>query len=193
MVKTHIPSPALLSLSRFVHGVVFVTVREPRDAIASLMLRFGHDFKPALREVAAGSLRMAALAQTRSMVLRYENRFFDRSATLKGIAAYLGTRVPSSSLQRIHRALARDKVKAKIATLERRGVLGRKLDPDRFDPATHWHPGHVGDGLSEKYAGVLTAAQQRTALAATRQYCAAFGYPSRSLPRPRRAGKPRRT
>src|ERR1051326_1824676 len=37
VVKTHIPSPSLLFLTLFTRGTVFMTVREPRDAIASLM------------------------------------------------------------------------------------------------------------------------------------------------------------
>jgi hypothetical protein len=62
--------------------------------------------------------------------------------------------------------------------LERRGAFGRKPDPDRFDPATHWHPGHVGDATTGKHAQILSAAQERAILAALREYSAVFGYRS---------------
>jgi hypothetical protein len=176
VVKTHIPSPALQALVRFVGGTVFITVREPRDAIASLMQRFHHRFDDALREVAAGSRCLVELRRLKPHVLRYEQRFFDNKATIARVARQLGVKVPQSKLEAIHRSLTRDKVKSKIATLTRSGRFGRKPDPDRFDPATHWHPGHVGDGTSGKYAAVLSERDARAVLAATRQYRAAFGY-----------------
>jgi hypothetical protein len=165
------------ALARFVGATVFLTVREPRDAIASLMLRFHHRFDGALAEVGAGSRRMVELRTLKPFVLRYERRFFDDEATVASVAARLGIKVSADVRRAIHRSLRRDAVKAKIEGLARKGVFGRKRDPDRFDPATHWHPGHVGDGTSGKYPAVLSPRQERAVLAATRQYCSAFGYP----------------
>jgi hypothetical protein len=193
VVKTHIPSPAFVALTRFVAGTVFITVREPRDAIASLMQRFHHRYDDALREVAAGSRRMIELGRLNPVVLRYESRFFDDQATVARVARHLGIRVPSSKLRAIHGSLTRDNVRARIAALARRGVFGRRPDPDCFDPATHWHPGHVGDAATGKHAGVLSARQARGVLAATRQYCVAFGYGRLRKPAAKSRAKPRRT
>jgi hypothetical protein len=179
VVKTHIPSAALILLAQFLGGRIFLTVREPRDAIASLMQRFRHEFDGALREVSAGGARMVALAQVRPFLLRYEDGFTERPQTVRAIARHLGLTLPAAMLDAIHASLSRDTVRARIAALARKGVFGKRPDPDRFDPATHWHHGHVGDGAVGKYAAVLSPGQERAVLASLRTYCAAFGYPLR--------------
>jgi hypothetical protein len=189
VVKTHIPSAALLFLARFLGGASFLTVREPRDAIASLMQRFHHTFDNALAEVAAGSVRMVALAEDRPFLLRYEDRFFDDPHTVHRVARRLGLKLTDARLAAIHTSLTRDKVHEKIRALTRKGTFGKRPDPDCFDHATHWHPGHVGDGRIGKFVTVLSYGQERAVLAATRDYCAAFAYPERTSPKTR--GKPR--
>lgn len=185
IVKTHIPSPALRFLTRFTHGSVLLTIREPRDAIASLMQRFGHKFEDCLAEVSAGAAALVALAVSGNhLLLRYEDRFYERQSVLPRIARYLrldlGLDDGTGLFADIRRSLEQDKVSEQIARLARKGLFGRRLDPDRFDPKTHWHPGHIGDGRIGKYKEVLSAAQTRTVLVRTRAYRDFFGYvPSR--------------
>lgn len=188
VVKTHIPSPALQFAARMAGAVVFVTVREPRDAVASLMRRFHHRFDNCLREVAPGAAAMAELTQMKPCVLRYEHRFYERGETMDRVAAHLGVKVNSATLRAIAATLTPDKVTAKIARLARAGTFGAKPDPDRFDPKTHWHPGHVGDGSIGKHFGVLSPRQARYVLGATRAFRTTFGYdgPNREGTRGRR-------
>lgn len=176
VVKTHIPSQALQFAAHLMGAVVFVTVREPRDAIASLMLRFHHSFDNCLREVKAGAAAMVELSRSKPLTLRYERRFYDREPTMRLIATRLGVAVNDDTLRTIAASLTRDAVKAKIARLQRAGTFGARSDPDRFDPKTHWHPGHVGDGASGKYAAALSPRQQRAVLSATREFRRVFGY-----------------
>jgi hypothetical protein len=158
-------------------------VREPRDAIASLLERFGHGFESALRETARQSARIAELARSEDMIVyRYERGFCDRMETVREIAAALGIRVNKAARERIFRSLTREAVKQKIDKLEKRGSFGEKPNADSFDPRTHWHPGHVGNGRVGKYKKILSPAQQKQVLAATRDYCRRFGY----LPRRKR-------
>ena len=178
VIKTHIPSPSLQFLARFARAATFVTVREPRDAIASLMQRFDHKFTNCLKEVSAGATRMVELKKSGgALILRYEDEFFDQPETLREVAAHLGIRVPATKLDKIFRSLTREEVRKKIDRLERRGTFGRSPDPDSFDPKTHWHPGHVGDAAVGKYAAILSSKEQQATLTELADYCAAFGYP----------------
>jgi hypothetical protein len=191
VVKTHIPSNSLQFLARFARATIFITVREPRDAIASLMQRFDHKFENCLAEVAAGAERIIELSKARKvLILRYEDGFYDRPRGVSQVAAHLGVKISASKRDRIFHSLTREAVQRKIGDLERKGVFGRLPDPDRFDPKTHWHPGHVGDGTIGKYSEVLSAKQQAAVLAKLGDYCRRFGYPTRAKPirrMPRRA------
>jgi hypothetical protein len=194
VVKTHIPSPSLVFLTRFTRGTAFVTVREPRDAVASLMQRFGHRFEPCLKEVAAGSERVLDIARTlRPLVLRYESRFFARSQTIHRLSARLQFDVPKETAERICRELSAGEVTKKIARLAARGTFGKSPDPDRFEPRTHWHPGHVGDRKIGKFAEVLTPRMQQAVLKAMPDYCRFFGYAAEIRSRGHRGGGVRKS
>ena len=81
---------------------------------------------------------------------------------------------PSLSTSLWHRGLASTALA--IVAIFILTAFGAAPTPDHFDPATHWHPGHVGDGRMGKYAEFLTAAQQEEILTRTRDYCKRFGY-----------------
>jgi hypothetical protein len=177
VVKTHEPSKALLLVAALGRGPVFLTVRDPRDAIASLMLRFGHSFEGALKDVTREAAFAVELARALSMpTFRYEDAFFDKPGTVGKIAALLGVRLSAAARTRIHRALLRENVARDIDKLKAKGRFGADAHPDNFDPATHWHPGHVGDGRVGKFKGVLTRPQLARIAAATKDYCRLFGY-----------------
>jgi hypothetical protein len=182
VVKAHEPSRSLVHLMRL-RGCMFLSVREPRDAIASLLQRFGHGFEGALKETARQSARIVELARSEDMVTyRYEGGFCDRRETIHQIATALGIRVSKAVCEDIFRSLTREAVRQKIGKLQKRGAFGKKPNADSFDPGTHWHPGHVGDGEVGKYKKILSPSQQNRVLAATRPYCREFGY----LPRRKR-------
>lgn len=186
VIKTHIPSPALAFLTSFARGSVFITVREPRDSVASLMKRFGHEFEASLQEVSSSGARLVELSSLgRSMVLRYEEGFFRRPATMARLSRQMGVAVAPASLDQIYRSLTAANVKREIARLAKRGAFGVCGHPDSFDPKTHWHPGHVGDRRVGKYADMLSPRMQRQVLNVTSDYCLRFGYPTEA-PAPRR-------
>lgn len=175
IVKCHEPSHSLRFLCRFLDATVFVTVREPRDSLASLRQRFGHHFETSLGEIARQAPIVAELARD-AVVFRYEDGFCDRPQSVTRIAAALGLRIGRKAQARIFASLSPDSVKAKIEVLKRMGKFGRRPSPDDFDPTTHWHPGHVGDGRIGKFDGLLSEDEQKRILAATKDYCQAFRY-----------------
>lgn len=182
VVKSHIPSDPLLFVTRLTRGPIFLTIREPRDSVVSLMQRFRFTFDAALKDVAEEAARIAEFSRARDVILfRYEERFHEDPGTVAEIAALLGVRASKAVRQKIFASLTPRSVKRTITALQGRGAFGRVPKPEHFDPATHWHPGHVGDGRQGKYAEFLSASQQAEVIARTRDYCRRFGY----LPRKR--------
>ncbi len=181
VIKAHEPSEGLVYLARMTRGQLFLTLREPRDAIASLMQRFKHKFEGALGETTRQSQRIADLDRDEEMTAyRYEDGFFDRIETIGEIASALGVKVNKAGRERIYRSLTRESVRQTIGKFGKTGKFGKKPDANSFDLETQWHPGHVGDGKIGKFSGILTAAQQKKVLAATRAYTKRFGYRPRN-------------
>lgn len=180
VIKAHEPSKGLVYLARVTRGEIFLTLREPRDAIASLMQRFEHGFDGALKEVARHSARIVELDRDEAMTTyRYEDGFFDRFETVGEIANALGIKVGRAAQLRIYQGLTREGVRQTIGKLRKTGKFGKKPDANSFDLETQWHPGHVGDGKIGKFSGVLSSAQQKKILSVTPAYAKRFGYLSR--------------
>jgi hypothetical protein len=177
LIKCHAPGPGLRVYRRMTKAATIVSVRDPRDAVASLIQRFGMPFEAACRRVAASAEAAVALLGTGDpLMLRYEDGFCDQADTVGRIAAYLGLSPPNEILRAIYNDLRRDSVAEKIAALGEAGRFGQGAAWDVFDPVTHWHPGHVGDAATGKFSRVLSPDEQAEALAATADFCVVFGY-----------------
>jgi hypothetical protein len=178
IIKTHRPSSGMEFLTRYVQASVLITVREPRDAIASLMQRFGHRFEPCLSEVSVNGRRIVDLLENGgAVVFRYEQRFYERSESLERLATQLNLKISKQARGRIFRALTAANIKKRITSLSAGGAFGKRPTPDSFDMRTQWHPGHIGDRQIGKYRAFLTLDMQERILAAMGDYCSAFGYP----------------
>ena len=174
VVKCHEPTPALMLLTELLRGTILLTLREPRDAAASLMQRFGHPFASVLKDMSRETERILALEREPALTLNYEDRFFEREESLNVVAKVLGVKLGAAARHRIFRSLARESVDKRLNRLIARGKLAD--DPDAFDPATHLHPGHLGDGRVGKFKAVLSPQEQKQILLATRAYARRFGY-----------------
>ena len=67
-----------------------ITIRDPCDAIASLVLRFGQDFEGALNAVGRVPNMLTLQHQSEPIVLRYESGFTTSDFEIAKIAVYLG-------------------------------------------------------------------------------------------------------
>ncbi|HWE06323.1 MAG TPA: hypothetical protein VG274_06415 [Rhizomicrobium sp.] len=179
VVQTQQPSDALSALAACPRFQVVMTIREPRDAVASLMKRFGFSFAGAFRAVAEGDARIVGLFRRRApLVLRFEDRFYEREVTLVAIADFLGVDLPAMLVREIFNALTRESVVKKIESMRQGGVLDDLMNPTRHDPQTRWRLGHVGEIAIGQHAEFLSREQQLVVLTATAEYCAEFGYPA---------------
>src|SRR5262249_49734470 len=154
--------------------VIIITIRDPRDAVTSLMLYHphGHDlakpseaqraFERFLSRVEKSARFCARFAgEQRSLLLRYEAGFPDDVTTLDRIAACLQRPLAATDRMRIFASHRRAAVEALIAELpERRTTMKDISSDDLMDPVTQWHTHHAGrTGEIGRWQHMLTEAQ----------------------------------
>ncbi len=186
VLKSHAPAASLRWLVARGGGKVLLTLRDPRDAAASLLHRFGFGWGLVAERVSKSSamLPLLAAAGLDMLVLRYEDGFADRRETLAEVARFLGLAPDAARLDALFENLTPAAVRAEIARMEQAGAFGPEPTAHSHDGVTHWHPGHVGDGAIGKFATVLTEGQLGDIIRRTRAYQDAFGYPMPPLAPP---------
>jgi len=146
VVKTHdVPADAAAELLRLATRIV-VTVRDPRDAVTSLMLYQRFPFPLGLEWVARSAAFVGGLADDpRALLLRYESGFTEAPATLDAIARHFGGALPAAERDLLFAQHARAAVEGWIAALETQPQSVRDArSGDIFDPETQWHRHHAG-------------------------------------------------
>jgi len=189
LAKSHIPGPALGPLLESCGLPVVMTVRDPRDAIASMMLRWNLGFDLAFGRVRTSAQALAKLAGYRpALLFRYEDGFMLDERCAETVARWLGVALSAADRRALLAELTPQAVEARIAAWQRSGVLGNGAPDVEYEPETHWHVGHIGDRLVGKWPGILTAAQAAQVVYATRPFSrssmppALFAKPSATRP-----------
>ena len=140
---------------------LFVTLRDPRDCVLSLMLYQFRGFASAL-EAVERSMRLCAdvAAHRAALVLRYEAAFPDRPETLDAIAQALGGRLAPVAREAIFARTRRGAIEAEIAGFPSRADVHRHPNGDLVDPLTQWHRHHAGrSGQIGRWRHFLDVAQ----------------------------------
>ena len=162
VVKAHNPRGELRALLGATSVRLLISIRDPRDAVASLRQSFRLAFHDAAGAVYSSARAVAEIARSHHhLLLRYEDGFPNDVATVERICEALGCTEEAPVLRSIHHEQSRARVSQKIGELGRRGAFKPAPALATWDPETQWHPGHLGDGRIGKYAEVLTAAQIR--------------------------------
>jgi GR25 family glycosyltransferase involved in LPS biosynthesis/SAM-dependent methyltransferase/tetratricopeptide (TPR) repeat protein len=178
VVKSHNPMADLQSFIGNSDEPAIITVRDPRDAVVSLMQRFPNSsvtgFDKALKAIALSAQCLVTLSRLRGLpVFRYEDGFVGSVETFDRIAALLGTSPSNDQRTEFLAGLTPEAVKRTISDLEAAGAIRGEAVWDR---ETHWHANHVGDGKVGKFNSVLSPEQQREIVRQTREFCDCFGY-----------------
>ena len=175
VVKSHTPMDDLRWLLANSSEPVVITVRDPRDAVVSLLQRFGNGFGGAVNLVAVSAERLVTLSRLRAIpIFRYEDGFIGRVETFDRIAALLGMSPSADQREAILAELEPESVKRTISDLIAAGVI--RPSEKVHDPKTLWHAHHVADGRIGKFIGVLSPVQQFEIAERTREFCDCFGY-----------------
>jgi hypothetical protein len=158
-----------------------VTIRDPRDAVTSLMLYQRFPFQLALEWVARSANFVGELAaDARALLLRYESDFTALPGTVDEIASWLGGPLPADERERLFAQHSRAAVESWISSLDalpqsvRDGRSG-----DIFDPQTQWHRHHAGrTGEVGRWRRMLTPDAVAAVEGELRGWMQRFGYAS---------------
>lgn len=170
---------AVLEIARRTSKIL-ITVRDPRDAVVSLMQAHQKDFGGALDLVVQSASLCSSFAKDRrAKRFVYETGFFENAATVADLAGHLGYRLDAQAAKVIHDSLQRDEVEKHIAQLPKLpGILRDPISGDFLDPRTQWHSHHAGrNGEVGKWRAVLTDAQTGQIMSELKYYFDLFGVP----------------
>ncbi|MCB8880467.1 hypothetical protein ACELLULO517_09505 [Acidisoma cellulosilytica] len=152
VVKFHFGGPALDDWLTAQSVPVVLSLRDPRDAVISMALRFRAPLAAATQWVANDCNAFARLAARGHPVLRYENRFFDQPRTIALLAAQLGLPCDLDLRDRLFARYEAEAVKEFAAGLENLPPERQTLVAGhRMDRLTQILAPHIGDGRSGKW------------------------------------------
>lgn len=190
VVKTH-ASPVAAELARRASAII-ITIRDPRDAIASLMAHNKAPFDLALHATEATALMCQQVAtHPLASLFRFEDRFYDKHETIEKIAAYFGRSLSDKDRDRLFSETRREAVETLIAGFGSLPTVVRDFDEltgqqDTYDPATGWHAHHAGrSGEIGRWRRALSASQVAAIERGLADWMRSFGYmPSTPAPKP---------
>ena len=173
--KMHFGEPAWDVFAQLADPTILLTVRDPRDAILSLVNRFNTPLEAAAHAVARCCNRALQCAHAGYPVCATRTVFFADPGTLGTIAGYIGTALDTDARARIFARYSTDAVRTFATQVEALPAARVKGDPasDLYDEVTQIHRGHIGDGLVGKWRRQLTAGQQQAITARFRTVPAA--------------------
>lgn len=175
--KTH-GWPNLNVFAYLTDAAVVVSVRDPRDCVLSLMERFSETFPRAMNGLAQDCRHAAACADANSLVLRYEDHFFDDLETVRMLARHIGVEVSDPVAREIFDRYRTEAVRAFAATIE--SLPRERLDGDGkpllFDLVTHITRTHIGDGRIGKWRERADTQQRNAMTQQFSTFLVRFGY-----------------
>jgi hypothetical protein len=179
VVKMHNGDASLAGFIHLAQPLLLLSLRDPRDAVVSMMARFAMPFAQAASGVGHSARVVLACAEMGFPVLRYEDRFFDRPETLDTLAGALDVTLSPEVKAEIFARYQTAAVRALAATVETLPAARLEGDPavDVYDRVTQIHRNHIGDGASGKWRTRLTPEEQRQLCADLAPVLAGFNYP----------------
>jgi hypothetical protein len=159
---------------------LLLSVRDPRDCIASLMQAHAYEFPRALSLVEESAALCKSYAKDRrAKLLAYETGFFEKVETVSDIAVHLGYQLSEGVAQTIYDSLRRTEVERYIGNLPRvAGILKDPVSGDLLDPRTQWHTHHAGrTGEIGKWRKVLKDNEAAEIMQRLSQYSELFHGP----------------
>jgi len=178
VIKTHdTDKPAETWLAEHA-AAIWVTIRDPRDCVTSLMRYHAYTFAEALEAVAESARACARHASDpRAILLRYESGFIDNVVTLDVIGTAFHAPMPRGARARIFRNSRRKAIEAFIARLPDLPSAIMVEEDHRLDLVTQWHDHHANrDGEVGRWRSMLSADQVRAVEAELGAWMDRFAY-----------------
>lgn len=137
--------------------VIIVSVRDPRDCVASLVKYHNIPFGEAVQDVQQAALTCARFAKDkRSIFLRYESQFTEKPETIDQIAAVFGHRLTEDQRNHAFQNSRREAIEKLINDLEQRPTAQR-IGNVIYDAERQWHKVHANrTGAIGKWRDIFT-------------------------------------
>lgn len=179
LMKVHSPAKDLVILSATNASRTILTLRDPRDCIASLMQRFSRSFEQAYADTAISLAHLDSVSIEHALLLRYEDRFFEKTETIVEIAKFLGLRCTPEFAAQLAEQFSVEAVKKLTDNIPN---MPAKTIRQRVDSIVHkstgFHSNHITDTRSGKFRELLTPQQIHHIDATLGPSFARFGYVS---------------
>ena len=176
--KMHRGEPDFTGFVELAYPAVLLSVRDPRDAVLSLIERFKVAPQTALAAIDACCSRLLPLAERGFPVLRYEDGYFAKPETVAAIAAHLRLPADAAAQGRIFTAYESDAVRAAAASVA--SLPPERLEGDAavdlYDSVTQIHRNHIGDQRVGKWRSRIAAEDQPRLTDHFAPFLRRFGY-----------------
>ena len=141
---------------------IWISIRDPRDCVASLIRYHDIDFATALAQITQDAWYCSRfITHPRACLFRYEAGFPDDPFTIDRVAAGLGAVVRAADRERIFAETRRPAIEAFIRQLDELPRALRPAPNDLVDPVTKWHRHHANrTGEIGRWRRELTPAQE---------------------------------
>ena len=124
---------------------ILVTLRDPRDAVVSLMQYQAFSFSQALFNVCRAAEACVLLGRLpQAVTLHYELGFIDDMRTIDGIAGHMGGVLRPEARDAIFQSTRREAVERFIGQLDSQPTTIIDARGDIYDLRSHWHRHHAG-------------------------------------------------
>jgi len=177
LIKAHTLGVDLRGLIWFAHAPIIVTLRDPRDAVVSIMQRFNVTFTQALKQIELDCRTICDYMPEASLRLYYEKGYHLDPLMPKILAAKIGVIIDDNVSASIHKQYDTEstrKLAASVESLPQKRL--KRTTTDVFDQITHIHSGHIGDGRSGKWRETLNPSQQAKLQTTLQPFMETLGY-----------------
>ena len=180
LVKSH-QTDALAAAELGRHAeAIWISIRDPRDCVASLLRYHDLEFAAALEQVKQDAWYCSRfLAHRRAGLFRYEAGFPDAPTTIDRIAAGFRATLSATDRDRIFAETRRPVIEAFIQQLEQLPRALRPAPNDLVDPVTKWHRHHANrSGEIGRWRRELTRPQAAAIEHDMADWMQSLGYPT---------------
>jgi hypothetical protein len=179
ILKAHFTGVDVNSLLWLTNGCLFISIRDPRDAVLSFARRFNIPLSSAIHNIERSCDSILHHADSGHCILRYEDCFFRDIAVPQKLARELNTEISPQISQQLLERYSTERTRAFAARLtDLPSDRLRSTAWSEWDIVTQIHRTHIGDGRIGKWRD-LNEPQQITLNDRFERFLTRFDYADR--------------
>lgn len=178
IIKSHHTDATATALVSQHADRIWISVRDPRDAVASAMTYMFPDFASTLEAVTRSALHAERfIRDPRSVLLRYEDGFIDDPITLDRFASAFSRTLSPQDRDRLFQQTRRTAIEAMIQEFDPNETVDDGFPGHRVHMETQWHTHHLNrTGEVGRWRHTLDATQVKEVERRLGPWMERFGY-----------------